>query len=266
MQIRAIWNALLKDTSCRSIGDNWKSRELSDEENVDGTREGRQRRGTRRARANPGHHACVLLMSKRYRYPCVLRNARAHHSCSVGFCHRTCRVFRSRRQTKSKFEFLSLERDCFKSLHPCRINNNLSVLIARESFRLDQSTGSSRPRYDWKSKKIRKNCRWRREVTSGRDAGMARTRNFRGIWWTVEGSPMKKCGTSIRCCWATGSLCVEIVRNRYSCLFFGRSWQPADNMLSTVQCHGDVHRNYHVAYTVSLRSQWSRSSLALRRQ
>lgn len=112
----AVCGALLKDASCQSIGgDNWKSRELSDNEDADGARGGKQRRGTR-AQASPGHHACVFRDAwERYRYPCMLRNARAPHSCSVGFCRRTCRVFsdrlvaatRERRLSNSHFENFS---------------------------------------------------------------------------------------------------------------------------------------------------------------
>lgn len=66
-------------------------------------RGGRQRRGTRSAREPAwGHHACVFLVSKRYRYPCVLRNARALHSRPVGFCRRTCRVLPVRLATETE--------------------------------------------------------------------------------------------------------------------------------------------------------------------
>lgn len=110
-------------------------------EDADGARGGRQRRGTR-VRGSPGPSRMRALYAwERYRYPCMLRNARAPHSCSVGFCRLTCRVFSDRlvaaaRESRvSEISFsrilLTVVANRFRTL---RINcENDSAIIIREN-------------------------------------------------------------------------------------------------------------------------------------
>lgn len=91
-----------------------------------------------------------------------------------------------------------------------------------------------------------------------RDADAVRARNFRGIWWAIDGLSVKKCAvdlSDVALSHRIVALSAEIDGGRYSCLFLsGRlttSRQHAVDGPVSRRCTSELSRHLHGEFSSS---------------